>query len=415
MAVTRPWRIGTLLTLAIMLGFPRHKIFEQGLSLICAAGLAFVMAKSEAQRRWFAYGIATGLGAFVGRNSGVYFFGAGLLLILVLKVSRAQFGIRQALAFCTLGIVIGYSPMLFMICFIRGFASAFYQSVLFIPQWQHKLPIPFPWHVHLSGLAPIDALQVRAVSVLCLLIPATYVFAVWKWFKKSGDRALQPACAASLAGLCFLHHAFDRADFFHIAQGTLPFALAAGTLASYFWKTSQRTSGIAVSAGALALILLAWLPYEPATQFIRMRPDAVRQVEIGGKHFYVEAEQAQVMLATQEAFRACGAVDGSFMQAPYYPGLYPYLRTRAPFWELFYLYPRSEAFQQQHIEALHRNDVSLVLLNRSAAVDGIDALRIGRTYPRLVEYVLAHYRNSGLKLPDGFELYYSPERCPNPR
>ena len=413
MAVGRLWRVTTLLTLAVMLGFPRHKIFEQVLSLICGAGLAFLIAKPNAQKRWLGYGIATGVAAFVGRNSGVYFVVAGVLLILVLKFSAVQLSAGRALLFGGLGAVIGYSPMIFMLCCVRGFGAAFYQSVLFTPSMhqQLRLPIPFPWHVHLKGLGGIDVVRARAVSVLCLAVPGTYLFAIWKWTRRNTEPALQLACAASLAGVPFLHHAFDRADFFHIAQGILPFAVAVGALASHFGQRRQRTLSFGISSLALALILLAWLPYEPAIHFLRMKPDAIRQLSISGRQFYIEADQAQVMQTIQAAFSACGSRDGTFLQAPYYPGLYPFLKTRAPYWELYYLYPRDDAFQEKHIEALRENHVSMVLLNREAAVDGIDGLKIDRTYPKLVNYILEHYQRSHENFPDGFEMYYSPQAC----
>jgi hypothetical protein len=410
-AVTRPWRLAMLLTLGIMLGFPRHKTYEQALSLICGAGLAFLMARPNEQKRWLGYGIATGVAAFVGRNSGVYFVAAGLLLILLLKLSTVQLSAGRALLFAGLGTIIGYSPMMFMLCFVHGFGPAFYRSAIFTPSWQHQLPIPFPWHVHLKGLSRMDVLQARAVSILCLAVPGTYLFAIWKWSRRNTDQALQLACAASLAGVPFLHHAFDRADFFHIAQAILPFAVVAGALASYFGQTRQPTFSIGISSAALSLILLAWLPYEPAVHFLRMKPDAIRQLSISGRQFYVEPDQVQVMQTIQAAFSACGSKDGTFLQAPYYPGLYPFLKTRAPFWELYYLYPRDDAFQERHIEALREHNVSLVLLNREAAVDGIDGLRIDHTYPKLVDYINTHYQRSATRLPDGFEIYYSPQAC----
>ncbi len=146
----RAWRILTLLLLGVTLGFPRHKIFEQALSLLAVAGIAFVMEKPVESKRWLFYGILTGLAAFIGRNSGVYFAAAGLGLVFLLRFSGPEMKSRNAILAGALGTTIGYSPVLIMVCFVRGFASAFYQSVLFTPNWQHRLPIPFPWHVHLN-------------------------------------------------------------------------------------------------------------------------------------------------------------------------------------------------------------------------------------------------------------------------
>lgn len=417
--VQRAWRVAILLMLAIMLGFPRHKIYEQALSLISIAGIAFVMVKPSALRRWLIYGVATGLAAFVGRNSGLYFAGAAVLLLLLLEFAREQFAVAPAFCALALGITIGYLPMIFMLCLVHGFAYSLYQSVLFSPHWQLKLPIPFPWHVHVRGLRFADALQVRAVSILCIAVPAAYLFTVWCWTKstrekKSDNSTLRLACAASLAGLPFLHHAFSRADFFHIAQGIAPFAVVTGALSSRLWQIGRRQLSVVSFCAVFALILTAWLPYEPLIQYLRAKPGSMKRVAIGDRNFYVSATQAEVMNVVADAFRQCGPNDEGFLAAPYYPGLYALLHTKAPFWDLYYLWPRDDAFQLDQINILKQDTISLVLLNRQAAIDGLDALRIDRTYPKLVQYIVLNYQLANVKLPDGFELYYSPQGCKHP-
>jgi hypothetical protein len=128
----------------------------------------------------------------------------------------------------------------------------------------------------------------------------------------------------------------------------------------------------------------------------------------------VSADQAEVMQIVVNAFRHCGSVDGSFLQAPYYPGLYAYLQTRSPFWELYFLYHRSDTFQIKEIDALQQSNVSLVLLNPEAAMDGRTALSIGQTNPILLQFILTNYRHSDAKLPQDFQLYYDPQKCSNP-
>src|SRR3954462_7984700 len=71
--LNRSWRVAILLLLGIVIGFPRHKIYEQILSLICVGAIAFVFEEPQKLKRWFLLGVATGLAAFFGRNSGVFF------------------------------------------------------------------------------------------------------------------------------------------------------------------------------------------------------------------------------------------------------------------------------------------------------------------------------------------------------
>jgi len=85
--------------------------------------------------------------------------------------------------------------------------------------------------------------------------------------------------------------------------------------------------------------------------------------------------------------------------------------TRAPFWDTYYLWPRSDELQQKHIEALIENRTSLVLINRDAVFDRQDWLRIGRTYPKLVNYILSQYKRADTTLPPEFEIYVLPAQC----
>ncbi len=119
------------------------------------------------------------------------------------------------------------------------------------------------------------------------------------------------------------------------------------------------------------------------------------------------------MRAVAAAFRDCSPHDGGFLAAPYYPGLYAFLNTRAPTWDTYYLWPRSDQLQQAEIEELQRKHTSLVLLNPQFALNGREGLELVKTNPKLVEYIRSQYRRTAVQLPEGFELYYSPRDCAN--
>jgi hypothetical protein len=412
--VSRGWRIAILLVLGIVLGFPRHKIFEQSLSLIAAAGIAFILAAPERPKRWFIYGVATGLAAFVGRNSGLYFLIAAVLAFVLLRISGARTASVRSIGALLGGIAVGYSPIFFMMLRVRGFASAFLDSVLLTPKWSWRLRIPFPWHSHASGLHGLDAWQLRAVSWLCLAVPVTYALVVWYGSRTHASRPLTLATGASLAGIPYLHHAFYHADFFHIAQGVVPFVVAAGASSYHLWGQNRRRWSLACLSVLVLLVLACWLPVEPLVQHLRAKanaPQSLDRIAIDGRDFEVPAPQAQVMHAVEAAFHSCGAADGSFLEAPYYPGLYAFLKTRAPSWDVYYLWPRSNDVQKKEIAALIQNRTALVLLNREASFDGQEWLKIGNTNPKLVEYISSEYARTRTKLPQGFELDARPQSC----
>ena len=224
-------------------GFPRHKTYEQALSLISAAGITCLLFAPESPRRWFAYGVAAGIAAFFGRNSGLYFVLAALLTFAFVRI-RSNAPTFKTFSALFPGIVLGYSPVFFMMIRFRGFTSAFIDSVLLTHKWSWRLRIPFPWHAHAGH--GLYALQVRSVAWLCIAVPAVYLFLLWRGVrtKELGDGTMF-ATGATIAGIPYLHHAFYHADFFHIAQGVLPFVVASVAVTQILWDSSRKRASIA--------------------------------------------------------------------------------------------------------------------------------------------------------------------------
>ena len=416
--LARSRRVAILLLLGIVIGFPRHKIYEQTLSLICVAAIAFVFAAPQKLKRWFVLGILIGIAAFFGRNSGTFCLLATVIAFLVLRLRHEGPSLRRAIGALAGGMLIGYSPILLMLAAVPHFASAFFQSLLLTPTWAWSLKIPFPWHVHIKGLHGLDVLQARAVSWLCIAVPLTYATILWHAIRKRVrlDSKEWLAAAASAAGAGFLVHAFYTADFFHIAEGVVPFVIAAGALSAHLWGSRMRQWSLVVFCGMTFLVIACWLPMEPLVQHLRAEaraPASEEQISIAGRFFDVPAEQAEIMQVVAAAFLDCTPHDGGFLGAPFYPGMYAFLNTRAPLWDTYYLWPRSDQIQQQDIDALQRDHTALVLLNPQFAMNGRESLELVRTNPKLVAYIQAHYQRSEVKLPDGFEMYFSPQECRN--
>jgi hypothetical protein len=412
--VSRSWRITILALLAIVLGFPRHKVYEQTLSLVATAGIAFVLSSPQKLNRWFLYGLASGLAAFIGKNSGLYFGTAALLTFVLLRMSGIRLSVVRVLAWVSAGILIGYSPMLLMAITVHGFASAFWHSVIMTRNWSWSVPIPFPWTSHALALHGLDLAQWRAVSWLCVAVPLTYALVVWKGLRgrTQGEQAL--ALGASLAGIPYLHHAFHQADFPHIAQGVVPFIVAAGVSSHFLWVHQRRRWAVASSAASCCLLLTSWLPMEPLVQHLRARahaPQSLAKIDLGDRKFEVTVQQAEVMRVVQDIFRSCGAVAGSFFEAPYYPGMYAFLETPSPVWDTDFFWPRNDRIQQQEVDSLAQNRTSLLLINRDAMFDGHQWLKIAATNPRLAQYLFSTYHRASTKLPGGFELDVLPGSC----
>jgi len=190
--------------------------------------------------------------------------------------------------------------------------------------------------------------------------------------------------------------------------------VAVGAFSQHLWTRGRRGWSLACFSGLVLLVLPSWLPMQPLVQHFRTKahfPETLATLPLDGKIFEVPAPQAQIMRTVEAAFRSCGAADGSFLEAPFYPGLYAFLKTRAPSWDVYYLWPRSADVQEREIDALVRNRTSLVLINKNASFDGQDWLKIGATNPKLVEYISTNYQRTDTKLPRGFELDLLPQTC----
>ena len=193
--------------------------------------------------------------------------------------------------------------------------------------------------------------------------------------------------------------------------------IAAAALSVYWWGKRMRARSLTLFCGMAFLVLASWLPAEPLTQFVRVRresPEKFVHIRMNDRGFLVPSVSADIMRRAAEAFHNCGGRDGGFLAAPYYPGLYAFLNTRAPSWDTYYLWPRSDQIQQQEIDDLQRDRTSLLLLNPTFAINGRESLGFARTNPRLLGYIESHYQRAEVKLPDGFKLYYSPQECRQP-
>ncbi|KQP17267.1 hypothetical protein [Pseudorhodoferax sp. Leaf265] len=405
------WRLVFGVLLAIGLGYPRHKVYEQTISLLLVCVAFLVLTSPRAGGRWFVFGVSAGLAAAFGRNHGVFFLATALLLAIYLTVVVRARPSASSMVLFPLGVVVGYLPVIVRLAVDTAFRNSFLASVQAVAQWQLPVPIPFVWRIDYTQGSPYDLAQATAIGVLCVLIPTAYLLvAAWMWRGRTRWDGLPPAAllafAAACAGLPYLQQAFDRADFGHIAQATLPvFVLLAAVNACRF---EHRLGGFAVRAGvagAVVVILLAWLPSQPGIRFMRMealQPGSTQPISISGSVFRVNSPQAEFLSTLDKLKRQCGLVDRQLLAMPHFPGVYAYLGLTAPFWEMYYLYARDSAFQKKHIEAIA--DVKVVVMAPEATFDNLERLKLRHTYGDLLDYVHSQYRKSAV-LPYGAELH----------
>jgi len=408
--IKRPNRIATIALLAIALGYPQHKVYEQSLSLIAVALTTYSLLGRQIVKRWLVFGLSTGLAAIVGRNSGVYFALSATMALAITWRTRSFYDAKKSFFSFLLGVAVGYAPIILWLALDQRFLTAFVESIRFTPQWQLPLPIPFPWRVP-QNWTSISGVQVSAVSWLCVTVFAIYAVTTIRVGTVMSKRCpLGQFQILEISGLCaglpYLHQGFERADFSHIAQGILPVFL----IAVARWAQSKVILAKTTYVVLLCLSLAAWIPLEPCVRAkIQLRKDPISLVhfDMGGKDFIVGRGQSQVLSTARREFERCRCGDGQFIAMPHYPGIFAYLHTRSPYWEMYFLYKRSEEFQLSEILVIKARQSKVAIINPSATIDGRDDLRINHTNPILAGYIRSHFERvfSTNDMPSNFELY----------
>lgn len=372
-----------LLAIAITIAFsyPRHKGFDQSLSLLLACAILPVLKLPGSWRRWMLLGIMTGLAATMGRNHGVFFSVASALTGGYLVLSRASVRPFQGGTAFAIGTGIGYLPVIILCVLHQDFLVEFWHSVLQTGQWQLSLPIPFPWRISLDGLTPLRAVHSRVYSVMCMVVPAGYLLTL-AWTAHSTRREschglTQVMAALSLAGLPYLHQAFDRADFDHFVQGVLP-AFALFTCAAALPLSAPRRTLLLHGGSWASLILLAllWVPYIPGIRMLLLEqnsPGSTTPFTMDGTTYRIESYQARLLTEARNLARKCQITDRQFLAAPHFPGLYAFLGVRAPAWESYYLHNRPLPIQQEHVRAM--TSIRLAIIAPESTIDNLDRLR----------------------------------------
>jgi hypothetical protein len=399
----RPVAWGLVGVLAFQMGYPQHKAYEQALSLAALwPAWRILTAPRMSSLAWA--GLATGLAVWMGRNHGFYF-----LLIALSSYAFATWrrGHRphwsEAGGFLC-GLAAGAIPHVVFFGSHPGAWEAMLRSLRGSEYVQNPLPVPWPWRISIADWGDAASLQMAAVSLLCVLVPLVYGAMLWRgWRRKEAFPV-----AAALAGLAYLHHAFDRADLAHIAQGILPWTVCVAWFLAERGRALGPRRTLWSAVAVLGLILVAWTPIQPLwlekAALRSGRPWVVQS--ISGRDLRIQPEQALLLRTAEETFELAGRRDGCLLTVPHLTLVYPLLHTRAPTWESYYISRRSPDTQARLVGEMIHWDTRAVLLQPEAAVDGREELKFRNAYPILWEYIRTHYALASRPgLPSGLELY----------
>lgn len=374
-------------TLAVWM-FPRHKLFDISLSILLIGVMAFLV-QNPTIRRYFFAGLCVGLVAVFGRNHGMYGVVASIGIMFWLSIKREN-GPRIVNGFFLwlAGVVTGFTPILLMMLLIPGFAAAFWDSIQFLFEVKATnlpLPVPWPWLVNFS--APLGE-AIRGVLVGLFFIN-TVVFGVlaiiWVVWQKFQNKQVSPALvAASFLALPYAHYAYSRADVGHLAQGIFP--LLIGCLAILATQSAKIKWVLAL----MLCIASFWVMhiYHPGWQCYASKQCV--NIDISGSNLQVDPGTASDVGLLRELADQYASDGRSFIATPFWPGAYALLERKSPTWEIYALFPRTQAFEQAEIERIKTARPGFVLVF-DLPLDGRDELRFQNTHPLTHQYIMDHF------------------------
>lgn len=416
--VNRSWRWLLAVAICIAFTFPRHKIYEQSLSLVLACAIYFVLVSGASPKRWCLLGLVTGLAAVMGRNHGVFFLVGSSLTMGFLFLTQRKVLRSASFVSYSGGVVIGYAPIWLLCIFNTSFLHSFWSSLLKTAGWQIPLQIPFLWNVDLTSMSVPMKWHAIGVGLICLLIPATYFFsAIWvggKHIVRLANRRHLMLASFSFAGIPYLHQAFDRADFGHIAQGILPGLGALVCICVLASSGERRIRGTQWLGISLLLITVAtWAPYVPYARLSLLEaesPGSTSEFSMDGTIYRIERYQAALLRKVKQLQLACDVSDGQFLAAPHFPGLYAFLNIAAPHWDSYYVYNRSPELQRQHLAAMP--EIKLALIAPDATIDGLERLKFANMYGESLRYIEDKLERSPVEwFPYPLDIYVRSSSC----
>lgn len=395
-----PWWYWLPASIAIIVWMePRIKLFDIVASVTLVASLAWLVEKAT-WRRCMVNGVVVGLVAIVGRNHGLYGAIAGAITLGYLAFAEKRIRLLPSAAGWSLGILIGYSPMLLAMLLVPGFTAALWASIhvyVEIGATNAPVPVPWPWRVLAHGLHGIPAWRSLLHGLLLLSMPlfGVAVLGVCAWRARvSGMTAKPGLLAAAALSIPYVHHALGRADVAHLAQAMQPMLIGVLLLAAAFDAPRRAAAGV----GILAISLFIALPLQDAYQ--RWHEGNWVEAAIGSDTMQIPPKEAARVAALDQLISTYAPQDREFVAVPELAGAYALADRRAAVWNTYAVLPADEAIQQQEIARMQAEHPAFVLIEAM----GDSPYAYPRTHPRVYDFIARNFtRLDASRLPPGLD------------
>jgi hypothetical protein len=401
-------------------GHKPYTLFEPALAMFAVlAGVVLIVHPGY----WaiVVAGAVAGAASFFGVNYGLYAGAAlfGLTLLEGLKSDSIELLVGAGVFFA--GALLGALPLLAMFVWIRGLFATFFErrarAVIARRKSNLPLPVPWPWRpapatVYVSrwaGWRLVGRLTGRVVGICFMLLPAfAWTVAVWAaivpWSQTQAHAALVAAAAVGTFGL---HHAFSRADLFHLPQSMPPLIIGLIALPGH---------GFGLLAVALLLgvgTTIVALTTHPRIERYRHRGEYVRR-DIGGSSLWITKPSAELIDTLSSVVQSRLEPTEPLLAVPILSELLPILGRRSAVYDTYCVYPASESEQQRMLRSIDEEQVRLALV-RDDPLDGREDLRFSVTHRLVWSHLIAEFETLELPgLPPWFYVLYRDRPATNP-
>jgi hypothetical protein len=409
----RAWQLTLAGVLLVLWMEPRHKLFEPALTM-AAVYVAVLLIENPTPRRHLLAGAMVGFAGVMGKNHGGYLLLAYSILLLGLHLRRiapAASGRSTPWSAGGLfigGIALGALPLLAMMAVVPGFFAAYLDSVLFFVHQGRTnvpLPVPWPWAGSYAGLGWAAALQKLAVGLGFLLLPVSVAAALLflpgslpgilpgRTAETARRRAL--LVAGGTVGVFYLHHAFSRADTFHLSQSIHPVLLALLGLPAALEANfpALRRAAVAVLAPLLAfLTLFAAVPQAPL--YLALTATGAGELyvpcRVGEDGLRIQQRTANILGELRTQIDARVPAGEPVLAIPHLPGLYPILGRESPVSDFYPIWPAQGEKDETMLREIREKDVRWLIYSDYS--DSLHpALQFPRTHPRVWSHLQASF------------------------
>ena len=129
-------------------------------------------------------------------------------------------------------------------------------------------------------------------------------------------------------------------------------------------------------------------------------------IEISGTHLKVDQGTAASIGLLRDLVEQYAPEGQSFIVTPFWPGAYPLFERKAPMWEIFALFPRSQAFEQAEIERIKAAQPAFAFI-LDIPLDGRDELRFRNTHPLINQYILDNFDRCDIFYCDNLYIFWT--------